>query len=124
MSLLLHSQVSIPDSPSRCASQLLLFRRIVASLEEIRPEHYSLLLRLSEDDVKQRNATASQLAGLSQVEATLSHEQHDCVVCMESFEAGQTLIQLPNCGHEFHSECIMQYFGKYDSCCPLCKTAL
>lgn len=39
-------------------------RQLIANLPEILPEHYSLLLRLSDDDVKPRHASPADVATL------------------------------------------------------------
>eukprot|EP01006_Ploeotia_vitrea_P042367 TRINITY_DN66622_c6_g4_i1.p1 TRINITY_DN66622_c6_g4~~TRINITY_DN66622_c6_g4_i1.p1 ORF type:complete len:808 (-),score=46.57 TRINITY_DN66622_c6_g4_i1:1070-3493(-) len=102
---------------------LWLVRRFVASLPEIRPEHYSLLLRLSEDDVKKPNASDEQIEALEVIIAESHHCTEACVICMDDVEEGQDLTLLP-CDHYFHCECIVEYFRNYGSTCPLCKTAI
>lgn len=49
----------------------------------------------------------------------------ECSICLSDFERGQILVMLP-CRHEFHHECILQWFQPYSTCslrsvCPLCK---
>jgi hypothetical protein len=54
-------------------------------------------------------------------------EENICVVCLDSYNDGQTLRVLP-CGHPFHKDCIDAWLLGYKSdvdaitsCCPMCK---
>lgn len=46
-------------------------------------------------------------------------QQQCCVICIESFNKKQKLIQL-NCKHAFHSKCILQWTRTKKNC-PLCQ---
>ena len=42
-----------------------------------------------------------------------------CAICLEDYQAGDTLRRLPECGHCFHSECIAQWLTSYSDLCPI-----
>lgn len=46
----------------------------------------------------------------------------DCVVCLESFEAGDRCRLLPPCRHSFHAKCVDSWLLKC-SVCPICRTS-
>lgn len=43
-----------------------------------------------------------------------------CVICLDDFETGATVKQLPGCGHMFHSHCIDQWLSGHTRC-PNCN---
>mmetsp|Transcript_9272 Transcript_9272/g.10244 ORF Transcript_9272/g.10244 Transcript_9272/m.10244 type:complete len:358 (-) Transcript_9272:58-1131(-) len=45
--------------------------------------------------------------------------QTSCPICLEDYEEGESLRQLP-CYHMFHTECIIPWLERH-SVCPLCK---
>jgi hypothetical protein len=51
----------------------------------------------------------------------------DCTICITPMKAGDTVCDLPICGHTFHLSCISHWFvvklrtGAV-GCCPLCNT--
>lgn len=49
-------------------------------------------------------------------------QQTSCPICIEEFQAGETLRQLP-CHHQFHTECIVPWLDRH-SVCPMCKVEL
>ncbi|GJQ13881.1 hypothetical protein GpartN1_g5672.t1 [Galdieria partita] len=49
-------------------------------------------------------------------------DNSECVVCAESFQAGDEAKQLP-CKHLYHSACILSWFLEHNSC-PLCRHEL
>lgn len=44
-----------------------------------------------------------------------------CSVCLQDFQVGETVRNLPNCRHMFHLPCIDCWLVKRTSC-PLCRT--
>jgi len=44
----------------------------------------------------------------------------ECSICLSAYEHGDTLITLPHCKHEFHSECILEWLTSNDGC-PQCR---
>jgi hypothetical protein len=46
---------------------------------------------------------------------------HDCAVCLSEFTDGDVCRTLPNCNHDFHSQCIDMWLGSHSNC-PLCRT--
>ena len=47
-------------------------------------------------------------------------QQTSCAICLEEFEEGEKLRQLP-CQHYFHTDCIVPWLTERQPCCPLCK---
>ena len=43
-----------------------------------------------------------------------------CAICIDSMETTQEVIEL-DCKHIYHSQCIIEYFTKYNYKCPCCK---
>jgi hypothetical protein len=50
-------------------------------------------------------------------------KQEDCIICVHSFEANQTLLELPKCHHVFHEACALLWLESHNSC-PYCRSAL
>ncbi|XP_025805506.1 E3 ubiquitin-protein ligase RING1-like [Panicum hallii] len=46
----------------------------------------------------------------------------ECAVCLEAYEAGDTLRTMP-CAHGFHESCIFEWL-RVSRLCPLCRFAL
>lgn len=44
-----------------------------------------------------------------------------CSICICDFEHGEKLRLLPECGHVFHTECIMPWLTGKKNSCPLCQ---
>ncbi|KAK4198910.1 hypothetical protein QBC40DRAFT_330218, partial [Triangularia verruculosa] len=44
-----------------------------------------------------------------------------CVICLEPPQSSSTVRCLP-CGHLFHSICILMWFLRHHSTCPICKS--
>jgi Ring finger domain len=51
-----------------------------------------------------------------------SNDEVECSICLEDFDAGAVLLELP-CRHRFHPHCIREWF-KGHNFCPLCKFVL
>jgi hypothetical protein len=47
----------------------------------------------------------------------------ECVVCRDSFEVSQKVLQLPACGHVFHEQCALVWLTKQNTC-PYCRHEL
>ncbi|XP_047329652.1 RING-H2 finger protein ATL14-like [Impatiens glandulifera] len=45
---------------------------------------------------------------------------HDCPICLDCFNHGDSACDLPDCGHMFHSNCIGKWLTNVASC-PLCR---
>ena len=52
----------------------------------------------------------------------------ECVICMEGFKNGEDILEIPTCGHFFHSNCCSKWFlsqARSDvKKCPLCNEVL
>lgn len=48
-------------------------------------------------------------------------DEADCGICLESIEPPQSKCQLRNCGHIFHTRCILKWFVQKKSC-PVCRS--
>lgn len=47
--------------------------------------------------------------------------QIECVVCLEEYVEGESLVMSLPCGHEFHAECITPWLVNRRRTCPICK---
>ncbi|CAN6362253.1 unnamed protein product [Urochloa humidicola] len=48
-----------------------------------------------------------------------------CSICLDDFEDGDEIGVMPCSGlHEFHTNCVTKWLGKYSNVCPLCRHAL
>jgi len=69
------------------------------------------------------NLTVMEQSGESKVMYTIPHAQliiPTCAVCLEDFEPGDLLRELP-CGHRYHTDCIDPWLTEKSSACPMCK---
>ncbi|GLT29632.1 hypothetical protein SLA2020_044860 [Shorea laevis] len=46
-------------------------------------------------------------------------DQDECVVCLDRFKVGETLVHLP-CAHRFHSRCLVPWL-ETNAYCPYCR---
>jgi hypothetical protein len=44
----------------------------------------------------------------------------ECPICAEEFEMDCIVINLPNCGHVFHSHCVVEWLNRKCTC-PVCR---
>ncbi|KAG6556000.1 hypothetical protein Mapa_001940 [Marchantia paleacea] len=51
-------------------------------------------------------------------------EEHQCSVCLCDFEAKEEVLQLPQCSHIFHKDCLDRWLGHGQTTCPLCRSTL
>ena len=104
---------SFRDSGSRTQDKS--FRNALLDLQftEITPEHYELLLLLDES-VAPKGLKQDAINALPRETAV---QEVMCTVCMDHIARGSALTRL-TCGHEFHTQCIKQWFES--SCrCPV-----
>jgi hypothetical protein len=47
-------------------------------------------------------------------------KEEDCPICAEEFEMDCIVIKLPNCGHIFHSHCVVEWLNRKCTC-PVCR---
>ena len=52
---------------------------------------------------------------------TLISTQTTCVICLDEFAGGLSIIRELPCNHIFHSKCIDTFLTRSSSLCPLCK---
>ena len=70
---------------------------------------------ISSDDLNK----IMELLPLTVLSENKEGENNECVVCLSSFEAGETITTLP-CLHIFHTDCIKSWLESHN-CCPICK---
>ncbi len=56
-------------------------------------------------------------------ELVISAQSSDCPVCCEQMKHGETVIQLPVCGHFFHEACALKWLQSHNTC-PYCRREL
>ncbi|KAG9299219.1 hypothetical protein G9A89_013867 [Geosiphon pyriformis] len=57
-------------------------------------------------------------------ESSMTEENHTndiCAICLEEFENGELLRELPKCTHLYHTDCVDRWLTTKSSHCPLCK---
>jgi hypothetical protein len=51
-------------------------------------------------------------------------DQSSCAICLDDYEANETLLRELPCQHTFHPACIDPFLEKRSSLCPLCKRSV
>ncbi|KAF0918633.1 hypothetical protein E2562_025211 [Oryza meyeriana var. granulata] len=72
------------------------------------------------------------LAGTPDVPAPSGHEDEEegssppwCIICMAAQEDGERWLELPDCGHVFHRDCVATWLRDHkNSTCPLCRASI
>ena len=54
---------------------------------------------------------------------TIQSLSKDCVVCCDTFQVSDTVLQMPSCGHVFHETCALTWLTKQNTC-PFCRREL
>ncbi|KAK9833098.1 hypothetical protein WJX74_007137 [Apatococcus lobatus] len=81
---------------------------------------YEALLALDDSVENRKGATAEAIAAIPTRVAGMSAEAEcKCPICLENFDRGVTLRDLP-CGHHFHQECLDQWLQQ-KATCPICQ---
>ncbi|VEU40738.1 unnamed protein product [Pseudo-nitzschia multistriata] len=62
------------------------------------------------------------LYGLS-CDLAITEQSCDCPVCCEQLAHGETVVQLPGCGHVFHEACALHWLESHNTC-PYCRREL
>lgn len=90
--------------------------------------------RLQAPNLQQAEAEAAILAAIdslpcaswSELEGDSSHgDVQSCALCLEVFQQGCLVTQLPTCGHRFHKLCVVRWLKsrRFETRrCPLCNT--
>ncbi|KAL1197702.1 E3 ubiquitin-protein ligase RING1-like [Cardamine amara subsp. amara] len=87
-----------------------------------------LIQQLAENDPNRYGtppASKSAIDGLPTVKVTkdmLKSEMNQCAVCMDEFEDGTDVKQMP-CKHVFHQDCLLPWLQLHNSC-PVCRYEL
>jgi hypothetical protein len=59
----------------------------------------------------------------SKANFSIQTQPQDCVICRETFQSSQSVVQLPICGHVFHDACALVWLEKQNTC-PYCRLEL
>ncbi|CAH2053263.1 unnamed protein product [Thlaspi arvense] len=87
-----------------------------------------LIQQLAENDPNRYGtppASKSAIDALPTVKVTkdmLKSEMNQCAVCMDEFEDGSDVRQMP-CNHVFHQDCLLPWLQLHNSC-PVCRHEL
>ncbi|KAJ0264523.1 E3 ubiquitin-protein ligase RING1-like [Hirschfeldia incana] len=119
-----HVQFVIEDHP------LDLSNRIPGNMGDyfFGPGLEQLIQQLAENDPNRYGtppASKSAVDGLPTVKVskdTLKEEMNQCAVCMDEFEDGCDVKEMP-CKHVFHQDCLMPWLELHNSC-PVCRFEL
>ncbi|KAF3528601.1 hypothetical protein DY000_02042297 [Brassica cretica] len=119
-----HVQFVIEDHPSDP------FNRIPGNMGDyfFGPGLEQLIQQLAENDPNRHGtppASKSAIDALPTVKVTLdmlNSEMNQCAVCMDEFEDGRDVKQMP-CKHVFHQDCLMPWLELHNSC-PVCRYEL
>ncbi|CAH8355519.1 unnamed protein product [Eruca vesicaria subsp. sativa] len=120
-----HVQFVIEDHPSSDP-----FSRIPGNMGDyfFGPGLEQLIQQLAENDPNRYGtppASRSAVEGLPTVKVTvemLGSEMNQCAVCMDEFEEGGDVKQMP-CKHVFHQGCLLPWLELHNSC-PVCRFEL
>lgn len=52
-----------------------------------------------------------------------AYSQPTCPICLDDFEAGETLVRELPCHHIFHPDCVDTFLLNNSSLCPMCKVS-
>jgi len=69
-----------------------------------------------------RGLSAEMLTSFPRVQFVATEEEEVCVICLDSFKSGQSLVRLP-CFHQFHADCIFEWLN-CSKLCPIDKLNL
>jgi len=70
--------------------------------------------------IKTENVTTTHAASFSDVEEEEIDTSIHCVICLESYAEGESIIKGNLCVHMYHECCIMEWLDKNDVC-PFCR---
>tara|TARA_Y100000748_G_C15420866_1_gene459286 strand:+ start:320 stop:952 length:633 start_codon:yes stop_codon:yes gene_type:complete len=70
---------------------------------------------LEEGEISFEVSDGSELSEVSETSV-------QCSICFLEMSDETTIHRLPECGHAFHVNCIMQWFRSKQDTCPLCRT--
>ena len=54
----------------------------------------------------------------------LVHLENECSICRQEYVEGSEIVELKNCRHCFHSECIAEWARKGRDECPMCRETM
>ncbi|KAF8068477.1 hypothetical protein N665_1149s0014 [Sinapis alba] len=119
-----HVQFVVEDHPSDP------FNRIPGNMGDyfFGPGLEQLIQQLAENDPNRYGtppASKSAIDALPTVKVTLDmlkSEMNQCAVCMDEFEDGGDVKQMP-CKHVFHQDCLLPWLELHNSC-PVCRYEL
>ena len=50
-----------------------------------------------------------------------NYETQECSICLDELINDEVVVQLNNCKHYYHKDCVIQYLRK-KRICPMCKS--
>jgi hypothetical protein len=64
--------------------------------------------------------TQTQIAETTEVSTASTHITDNCTICQDDFPSGSQIRKIRHCGHQFHKNCIDQWFER-NVRCPVCR---
>ncbi|KAL5711420.1 RING-type E3 ubiquitin transferase [Ranunculus cassubicifolius] len=52
-----------------------------------------------------------------------THDENNCVICLEEYKSQEIVATLVNCGHDYHTDCIRKWLSM-KKVCPICKASV
>ncbi|KAK2969017.1 hypothetical protein RJ640_007882 [Escallonia rubra] len=112
-----------PDPSARQGSRIILINPSTQEMVVIegRSSSFDSLLRDLLNGAKdgQPPASRASIEAMPFVEVREGEEDAECVVCLEDWEVGERVKEMP-CKHKFHDKCIDKWLGIHGSC-PVCR---
>lgn len=50
-------------------------------------------------------------------------EMKNCIICFEDVNEGETMTKIPDCKHEMHMDCLLEW-TKIKNSCPICRSQI
>ncbi len=81
-----------------------------------------------DSDSDSKNKNKNSCTETMSIQATInaikkSNDQNSCIICTDCYKVNDKIIQLPQCKHFFHENCILHWLESHNTC-PFCRKEL